>query len=498
MPRGRIAYLTFSPGTFDARMLRMARTARAAGYDVTVYARWHAGLPQLEEREGIRIIRAPFNWRLAVPFLREGARRREALAIRTGQPGGSGDPEARAVPLGPAGPIVTRRRRASLPRRMVRMVRRRLPSARSLMRAVLPRGLRERLRERWRLVKMFPINGIGWAAALEDIAEPADIWHGMWAGSLPALTKLRRQHGGHSIYDSRDVYMHSRGFADLQQPLKWILTYLERRWARRVDRVITVNRSYAQLLAKQFGMATPAVVMNLPYRWNGPSRDPDLIRDALALPESTAIVLYQGGLMSDRGIEQAMDAILEIPEAVLCLLGFGPMRDQLIDRTATAPYAGRVYVLDPVPPERLLEWTASADVSVMAIQPTSTNHAYTTPQKLFESIAVGVPVVASDLPGMSEIVGAVDAGVLCDPTDPAAIARGIRELLDAPAAVKLARRTRILDAARDRYNWEAETPTLLAIYAELLSTGVGASAAVSRVGAGDAAPAAAARSSTEL
>jgi glycosyltransferase involved in cell wall biosynthesis len=172
-----------------------------------------------------------------------------------------------------------------------------------------------------------------------------------------------------------------------------------------------------------------------------------------------------------------MDAILLLPDAVLCLLGFGPMRDELIDRTATAPYAGRVYVLDPVPPDRLLEWTASADVSVMAIQPTSTNHAYTTPQKLFESIAVGVPVVASNLPGMSEVVEAVQAGVLCDPTDPAAIARAIRAILDVTPEEKLARRERILEAARQRYNWEAETPALLAIYAELLSADVAAPAA---------------------
>jgi glycosyltransferase involved in cell wall biosynthesis len=167
-------------------------------------------------------------------------------------------------------------------------------------------------------------------------------------------------------------------------------------------------------------------------------------------------------------------AILDVPDAVLCLLGFGPLRDAYIDRAATAPYAGRVYVLDPVPPDRLLDWTGSADVSVMAIQPTSMNHTYTTPQKLFESIAVGVPVVASNLPGMAEVVEAVDAGVLCDPTDPAAIARAIRQLLEVSPEVREARRQRILGAARDRYNWEAETPTLLALYAELLSTGAGA------------------------
>ena len=57
-------------------------------------------------------------------------------------------------------------------------------------------------------------------------------------------------------------------------------------------------------------------------------------------------------------------------------------------------FRGRVSVIDPVPPEALLEWTASADVMLMAIQPTTLNHRYTTPQKLWEAIAAGVPVVA--------------------------------------------------------------------------------------------------------
>ena len=55
----------------------------------------------------------------------------------------------------------------------------------------------------------------------------------------------------------------------------------------------------------------------------------------------------------------------------------------------------------------------------MAIQPTTLNHRYTTPQKLFESMAAGVPVVASDLPGMASIVRATGAGILCNPTSPA-------------------------------------------------------------------------------
>ena len=108
-----------------------------------------------------------------------------------------------------------------------------------------------------------------------------------------------------------------------------------------------------------------------------------------------------------------------------------------------------------------------------------------------------MPVVASNLPGMAEIVRAIDAGVLCNPTDPASIARAIREVLDVTPEARAARRVRILEAARDRYNWEAETPTLLAIYAELLSTGVGRATGGSVATVGSPAAAGLARSSTD-
>jgi glycosyltransferase involved in cell wall biosynthesis len=339
----------------------------------------------------------------------------------------------------------------------------------------LPRRLAGRIKRRvlrpvkrwWRLFKIFPLRPVGWAASLEPLVEPADIWHGMWAGSLPALRRLSRRFGGRTIYDSRDVYMRSRDFEKAGWPGRAILEWSERRWAHLADRVLTVNDSYADLLVEQLRIPRPAVVMNCPETWHPPEPRPDLIRQALALPPDVRIALYQGQFISDRGIEQAMDAILEVPGAVLALLGYGLWTDKLTSLAAEPPYAGRVAVLPSVPPEELLGWTASADVTVMAIQPTSVNHRYTTPQKLFESIAAGVPVVASDLPGMAEVVRGSGVGLVCDPTSPAAIAAAIRELVNEPEPARLARRAAILRLAHDRYNWERQTARLRAVYGEL-------------------------------
>lgn len=412
----------------------MARSAVAAGYEVTVYARWYPGLAVSEEHDGYRVVRAPWDWRLAVPGLRGRARRRAARAMATtttAPSGGVGDDEPLALP-GWTG-----------------------------------RRAQSRLRRWRRILRFFPLYPLGWAAALEERAEPADIWHGMWAGSLPALARLRRRFGGRTIYDSRDVYMESRDQADAGWPGKAILERLERHWARAADRVITVNTAYAGLLARQLRVAPPLVIMNCPERWVPPRPRPDLIREAVGLAPETAVVLYQGGLMSGRGIEQAMEAILAVPDAVLCLMGFGRLTESLVRASSAPPYAGRVVVLPPVPPDRLLEWTASADVSVMAIQPTSLNHRFTTPQKLFESIAAGVPVVASDLPGMAAVVRDTGIGQLCDPTSPDAIAAAIREIISAPTEVRDRQRDHVLHVAHECYTWEAQAAVLLDLYQQL-------------------------------
>ena len=235
--------------------------------------------------------------------------------------------------------------------------------------------------------------------------------------------------------------------------------------------MLTVNDAYADLLEDQLRVPRPPVVMNCREIWTPPSPPPDLIREALGLPAETAVVLYQGILTIERGIEQAMDAILQVPSAVLVLMGFGVLEEAVRRRRRRARrISGASISCRRSRRTTLLTWSASADALVMAIQPTTLNHRYTTPQKLFESMAAGVPVVASDLPGMAPIVRATGAGVLCDPTSPASIAEAITSIVTAsPGRTPRDARAR-LRAAHERYNWEAQLGTLFGLYRELLPT----------------------------
>nr|MBA2381293.1 glycosyltransferase [Chloroflexota bacterium] len=103
------------------------------------------------------------------------------------------------------------------------------------------------------------------------------------------------------------------------------------------------------------------------------------------------------------------------------------------------------------------------DLAACLIQPTTLNHRLSTPNKLFEAIAAGVPLLAADLPAIAEIVRRWEVGWLVDPTDIDAIRHGLRSLIDQPELrAAMAERARI--AAATELNWAHEFAALADLY----------------------------------
>ena len=176
-------------------------------------------------------------------------------------------------------------------------------------------------------------------------------------------------------------------------------------------------------MAERLRVPLPVIVMNCSYRFDPPVPPERRFHDALGLDAgrpgscSTTAACSRTGASSSSWTRSATS-----PSAVLVLMGYGVLEPSSERRAADPAAAGRIRVLPAVPPDELLAWVACADVVAMPIQPSTLNHRLTTPNKLFEAMAAGVPVVASDLPGMATIVRDTGCGLLCDPADPASIA----------------------------------------------------------------------------
>ena len=429
--RSPLVLLLNNPFVADSRSWKIARSLAAAGWSVTVVARRDDGLPDREERDGFTVIRLdqpqPLAW-LPTPRL----------------------PEADGAAPARGSPIATRSTVSRL---------------RGVVATVVGRPVQA--------LRYLRLAG-QWADRIAETVPGADIWQAEGMITLPVALALRRRFGGRVVYDARDLQVESSRFARLPGPWRRLLARRERDWARAADATITANEPYADVLLRTLGLQS-TVIFNGPLSRTAEGEprgiDPAIpVRDRLGIPPSTRIVLYLGNVAPGRGVEQLCRAMVDVPDATLLVVGpGGAFRERLRAEAAELPAADRIRFLPGVPPEEIPAWTAAADVAAMAIQPTTLNHRLTTPTRLFDALGAGVPVVASDLPGMAAIVRETGAGVLCDPTDPASIAGALRAVLDAPAERRQAFRAAALAAGRGPYAWERQVERLLAVYRDLTS-----------------------------
>src|SRR5215218_9799447 len=146
--------------------------------------------------------------------------------------------------------------------------------------------------------------------------------------------------------------------------------------------------------------------------------------------------------------------MLRVPAAALVLIGFGRGYAGSVARDSDARYAGRHFTIPAVHPDALLEWTASADVALVPLPPVSANQRASTPNKFWEAIAAGTPlVIAPDLPVMARLVREHDLGLVADSLQPQDLANAIAAILDVEPDVAIQRRRRIAGLARRHFSW---------------------------------------------
>jgi glycosyltransferase involved in cell wall biosynthesis len=252
----------------------------------------------------------------------------------------------------------------------------------------------------------------------------------------------------------------------------------ERGWARAADAVVTVNQALADRLATRYGRGDDILVVpNFPEPQDPVGGIDDAaagnpLRAAAGLPGDRRIVLFQGRLGPGLGLETAAEAILAVPTADLVLMGFGRGLAASRARDGDPRFAGRHVTLPAVHPDELAAWTAGADVMLIPLPPTSPNQRDSTPNKFWEAVAAGVPVVVvRGLTTMEELVTGHDLGVIAaspSATDLTAAIQTVIARLDADGP---AWRARIAATSRIDFSWPAAATGYRRLVRSLLATG---------------------------
>ena len=226
--------------------------------------------------------------------------------------------------------------------------------------------------------------------------------------SLPIAAKIAKQCNAKLIYDSREIYS-AIGPLSHNSIKQNIISYIEKKYIKSVDEIIVTAERDADYLKEHLtDRINYTTIKNLPPYMD--KSDSDIIRNKFSIPHNAGIVLYQGMLLSGRGIEKTIEAVLTIKDAVFVILGEGPLHTSLANFIKKNKLEKRIFLAGAVPYKQLHEWTCSADVGIALIEPVSKSYELALPNKLFEYIMARIPTLCSDLPAMKEVIIQNDCG----------------------------------------------------------------------------------------
>lgn len=414
----------------DARVRREARALADAGFTVTVVGALRGDAPPREERDGYTIVRV-------LP-------RSVLLSLVT------------KLTLAPR--VIDR-----ILKRIVRRLRMLAGAPHDLIvERTMFSGPLEKLRR-----TLDPLRLALQAHAFQVVAgramaalQPA-VYHCHDFNTLWAARVARRIHPAPFVYDSHEIYLH-QSLPRFTRRRKILVRVVEGFMITRAAAVVAANASYGAHLAAFYDIPMPTVVRNIP--------DDLSAERTLVQPDAPPTLLYVGGIVRGRGIAQSIRALREIDGARLVCIG--PVvreayREEYEELARSLGLADRVSFEPPVPPHEVVETAARATVGLCLIEDVSLSYRLSLPNKLFECMHAGVPVVGSDFPEIGGLIERYGFGLTCDPADPSAIARAVNQILRNPT-LAAEMRERALAAAREN-TWDAEADVLRDLYRILVT-----------------------------
>lgn len=287
------------------------------------------------------------------------------------------------------------------------------------------------------------------------------VFHPMDYISLDIAVKARRMFGGNLLFDACEI------FTDTAHTSPKLTTYVNRIFQRaspHLDAVITPSAALKAHYSQNYPTWPEAEIVSNAPDINSVSPYDGRLHQTLNLRPDAKICLYHGGFSKQRGLEQLVKTAFHLPDgAVVVLMGWGALKDTLLDLIEQINHLSNrdvVHMLPAVPQDELIDWVSGAQYGLIPYETGPLNHELCTPNKLYEYPAAGVPVIATQLPVMSEIISKHQIGF----TVPKVTGDTIAQLLNQTSRSDHQTLVKNCGTFSQKQSWQNDRDRLLIIY----------------------------------
>lgn len=256
------------------------------------------------------------------------------------------------------------------------------------------------------------------------------------------------------IYDAHELETEKKGWVGAR---KAIAKISERILIPYVDSVIVVSDSIRKWYKNQYNLKEVHLIRNIPYRETHVSRDSDILKEKFNLYNDEILFIYQGVLSEERGIKILLDVFSGMDKKKhIVFMGYGNL-EKMVKKYETK--FSNIHFQPAVKLEEIINYTKSADIGISLIKNTCLSHYYCLPNKVFEYIFSGLPLIVSDFPDMGKLIDDYQCGWKVAVNEKSVIDL-IKNISKEDIKEK---RSNVLNC-RNNFSWEQEEEKLLKIY----------------------------------